>query len=231
MNWSDSTVVILTCERDRYLVDLCQLGIKKFWPGVNLAVLWDHDRTTETDIPADVREVVRRLPYLRKVFDMPYIAPTDQLYCIDSDCLLFAEPSDWGPSMHLGMDGVSDHELGVSVWAELGYTFTRNSPRFCGGCWSAKRSEMFEPHKDLAIRYVRKCVEIGYDRRADAPVVCEQCLLAGLWRMTYKESLLSNERYPLYLPNPDMVVYHLSDMRNAEPGHYLLEEYRKLVTA
>lgn len=229
MDWSNATVVILTCKRDEELVQLCRAGIRRFWGNINVAVMLDTDRATETAIPDDVREVVRRLPYLRKVFDLPYIAPTDQLYCIDSDCLLYAEPTDWGPAMHLGLRGYCDLELGTRVWREIGYLFTRDTPRFCGGCWSAKRSEMFEPNRDLAIRYVRQCMKRGFDKHESAPIICEQCLLAGLWRMTYDEKLLDENKYPLWIPKPGMVLYHLSDARNVNQGREMMSAYRELV--
>lgn len=131
--------------------------------------------------------------------------------------------------MHLGFKPYHDHDLGLQVWRELGYVHLYNSPRFCGGCWSGKRSEMFEPNRELAIQYVRKCVEKRYHKHPHAPVICEQSLLAGLWRMTYKEDLLPDDRYPLSVPTPGMVLFHLSKARDHPSGKRAIDAYRDML--
>jgi len=213
-------------------MDLCRQGIELFWPGIRLTVLHDKDYSKDTDLPEDVREVVRRVPYLRKVFDLPYIAPTDQLYCIDSDCMLFDEPHDWPDVAHLsvlpGRDGRVWLEQGSAIWESLGQPPLDLEYIFCGGCWSGKRSEMFEPYRELAIAYVRECVKRGHDDAnvVGHAVVCEQCLLNGLWHLAYQDVFLSNYRYPLYRPNPGMALFHLSDVGRTRKGQRMMAAYR-----
>jgi len=234
MNWSHASVVILTCERDREMVELARRGIELFWPGANVCLLWDTDTATETELPGDVRDVVREVPYLRKVFDLPYIAPTDQLYCLDSDCFTCAEPVDWAPAAHNAVGPGSMGKVWLQqaseVWQSLGRPALPQDHLFCGGCWSASREEMFGgDRRELAIEYVRECVRRGYHKTQYPGPVCEQGLLNGLWHTRYVDTHLIYERYPLYVPKPNMTIYHLSDTARSERGPEMLARYRRLL--
>ncbi len=237
-NWSDSTVVILTCDRDKELMDLCRQGIELFWPGINLAVLHDKDADHETPLPDDIRELCRKMVYLRKIFDLPYIAETDQLYCLDSDCMLFDEPLDWGPAQHLtafpGSLGKQWLKQGADIWQALGKSRLDEILIACGGCWSGKRTEMFEPYRDLSIAYIRECVKQGILDQREPQVVMEQCHLNGLWHLAYGHlpaHHLPTNRYPLYQPNHEMAIFHLSvsePSMAARVGEYIAN-YKKVL--
>ena len=241
MNWDHATAVILTCNRDCEIVSLCQQGIRLFWPGMNIAVLHDTEAGI-SDLPDDVWAIRDKIPYLRKVFDLPWVAPTDQIYCIDSDCFLVAEPTDWAPAAHLavgpGSAGQEWLDQGAEVWkAVLGYSPIATDHIFCGGCWSADRRKMFgeptpdHPKRKLAIEYVRECVRRGYDKAQYPGPVMEQCLLNGLWHLAYGECdcHLVSDRYPLYAPNPRMVLYHLSNTARSTAAPKILDAYREVL--
>jgi len=233
MNWSHATVIILTCDRDKQLVELAERGVRAFWPGINVSILHDRDKSAETELPDDVRDVTRRVPFLRKIFDLPYLAPTDQLYCIDSDCFLVEEPTDWAPAAHLavppGSMGSVWLKQGNELLLQLGESAIDESLIFCGGCWSASRAEMFDPNRELAIEYVRAAVKKGYDKTKYPGPVMEQCLLNALWHKTYADCHLSNERYPLYRPNPNMALYHLSEIARSPAGISAIKAYRGIL--
>jgi hypothetical protein len=232
-DWSESTVVILTCERHREMLKLCLGGIEAFWPGVKVAVLRDDDYSKDTELPEDVRAVVRQVPFLRKVFDMPFVSETDSIYCLDSDCLVFDEPWDWGPEQGLyvlpGTLGFEWLKKGNEVWKAIGQPEIRTDRIFCGGCWSASRKKMFEDTRDIAIAYVRECVKRGYHEDQYAGVLCEQCLLNGLWHIAHEENPLDIQRYPLDIPNPSMAILHLHMEKEGAQGETMLREYKRML--
>lgn len=236
--WSKGTVVVLTCERDKRLMELCSRGVRKYMPGAKLAVLQDKEPNRLTELPPELRELsMTTVPWLRKVFDLPWMAETDEIYCMDSDCFLFAEPLDWRLPMHLvvapGEQGKVWLQTASEIWRTVAGFEIPDDMIFCGGCWSARRSEMFEPHRDIAVAYAEQCVRLGLHKEPHPGVVMEQCLLNGLWRMTYgdkPEQRLDPERYPLYFPNPNMVLYHISDVRDTEDGRRMVEVYDRTLT-
>ena len=232
-DWSDSTVVILTCDRDREVLGLCLKGIERFWKGIKVAVLHDKDRSKDTDVPSDLRDLAQEIPYLRKVLDLPSISATDQIFCIDSDCLLVDEPYDWPDAAYLsvgpGCLGSMWLKWGSNVWESLGYPRLDESRIFCGGCWSAKRSEMFDPHRELIFDYLHECIRRGYHKHKFPGPVMEQCLLNGLWHMAYQDRQLPQWRYPLYHPTDSMAILHLSEVQNMEGGKTIIAKYKEMV--
>ena len=232
-DWTESTVVVLTCDRDAELMDLCRAGVKKFWPGIRIAEV--HDKNTPClapDVPGDLWELSKTIPYLRKVLDMPWASETDQIYCIDSDCLIVDEPWDWPAAAYLsvapGCLGSMWLRWGSAIWESLGCPPIDTTRIFCGGCWSARRSEMFEPYRDLTFAYIRECHKRHKDHKFPGPVY-EQCLLNGLWHMAYKDRRLPEWRYPLYHARGSMAILHLSEMRNTPGGEAMIEKYKAAV--
>ncbi len=242
-DWSDSTVVIITCDRDKELLDLCLKGIKVFWPDINVAVLRDKDAEHETDLPEDIREIIGHGPFLRKVFDLPFLSKTDKIYCLDSDCLLFETPTEWvgyrGLYVLPGSAGQDWLNKGADVWETVGKTLKLDLPPidrttiFCGGCWSASVDKMFKPTRDIAIEYVRECVRRGYDNPAKIgyAVICEQVLLNGLWHLAHPKNPLPNYRFPLDEPNPQMAIYHLHMTKDSPETRRRLDLYRDMIEA
>ena len=198
----NATAIILTCERDKRMSALLLRGLEKYWPEIQPLVVLDTDRSTEADIPGDVRDVVRRVPYLRRVFDAWQLSPTEDIYILDSDCLICGHPYDFGVPAYQGVKGHRDDESGIQIWRDLGVEFSTVIPRFVGGVFSAKRS-MWADNVDLAIEYVRECVKRGHDQVKYPGVICEQSLQAGLWRKTYPDNPLDLQRYPINNITPD----------------------------
>lgn len=218
------TALILTCERDRPLAELCSAGITKYWTGVSPLVVMDTDRSTETDLPDDVRDMVRRVPYMRRTFDLPYLSPTEQIYILDSDNLVYGDPVDFGPAAYQASMRASDDSIGLDIWKELGITFPTTSPRFCGGMFSCEAS-MFKDGRDLAIAYARICMRRGVDETKWPGVICEQSLQAGLWRSKYPDCPLDPGRYPLINPTDEMVIYHISCAKDRPLGQEVIRKY------
>ncbi len=200
-------VVILTCQRDRRMADLLVCGIERYWPEVKPVLMVDTDRSTEVSLPADVREVVRRVPYLRRVFDAPYLSDNGELYFLDSDCLICGHPSDFCVPAYQGVPGFQDDTKGVEIWRDLGVEFPVR-PRLVGGMLSAPTA-MWHDNLDLSIAYVRECVKRGYDKLELPGVICEQTLQAGLWKKTYPDNHLDYNRYPINHMTSEQVIVHL----------------------
>jgi len=206
-----ATAIIVTCERDRAFTEACVAGIRKYWSGVEPMVILDTDRETEAPLPPDIREMVRRMPVLRRVFDVPYVSPTENIYSLDSDCLVFSDPTDFPVPAYQGVAG-HDPVEGLEVWASLGKAFPIAHPKLCGGMYSYRKSD-FLGLKDLAIEYLRRCRLRGLDRGQWPGVVCEQSLVAGMWRLLYNDHPLPADRYPLNRPTESQVIFHISDSK------------------
>lgn len=200
--------LILTCEKHKKYADALVAGIKRYWPEMPYRVFWDTDRSTETSLPDDVRDAIRRVPYLRKPFDLPYLTDVDTMYLLDSDILLYGHPHDFGPRMYQAALGATDDPAGLMVWEELGYKFDIIRPRFCAGMYSCSPS-MFRDNRNLMIDYVRLCIKHGHDRTKYPGIACEQSLVAGLWRMTYPDNMLDPTRYPANRACEGMVMWHM----------------------
>jgi len=225
----EATAIIVTCERDRCLADLCVAGVEKFWPGVKPMILLDTDDTTEAPLPDDIRALVRRMPVLKRVFDVPFVSPTERIYSLDSDCLIYSEPTDFSVPAYQGTPGW-DAPNGIKVWHELGVEMPKIAPRFCGGMYSYRRVDFLDA-KDAAIAYLRKCVEMGLHETAYPGVVCEQSLVAGMWRMAYPDNCLPFERYPINEPTKEQVIFHISDRKGELWVGTLIDEYKTGVLA
>jgi len=219
-----ATALILTCERDHKHAERLVRGIEKYWPGLIPLVMRDSDKSTETDIPGDVRDVVRRVPYLRRVFDAWAIIPTEDVYILDSDCLIYSQPTDFGVPAYQGVVENTDDPAGVRIWKDLGVDMPIIRPRFVGGMFSARR-DMWRSNLDLAIAYVRECVSRGFDRAKYPGVVCEQSLLAGLWRKTYPDCPLDPERYAINRMTANPVIFHISSGKHSKFMPDLIADY------
>jgi hypothetical protein len=220
-------VVVLTCKQHKHLSDALLAGIAKYWPEVTPLVMVDTDRSTEADLPPDVRDVVRRVPYLRRVFDAPPLITTEKVYVLDADCLLYRHPTDWKVPMYQSSPCFWDDPAGVNIWRELGVEFETVAPRLVGGVFSAYRS-MWTANYDLAIEYVRICAGYGLDRMRYPGVTCEQGLVAGLWRKTYadqEDAILDPSRYPIGDPTDDMTLWHLGPHKGSPRLPKMLQDY------
>lgn len=222
----NATAVILTCLRDEVMANMLADAIVRVWPGVAPLILWDTDKSTETDIPGDVRDVVRRVPYLRRVFDAWKLADAEDVYILDSDCLLYSEPTDFTVPAYQGVFGYSDNADGIALWGDMGVTFAKVRPCFVGGVFSARKS-MWAGKEELAYEYVRECARRGWDRRHDAGVVCEQSFQAGLWRQTYPDNPLPFMRYPIHWMTPNPALWHISATKNTSYALLLIDAYRR----
>ena len=220
------TAMILTCKEHRHMADLCVAGIEKYWTGVSPLVVMDTDRETESDVPDDIRDTIRRVPYLRRIFDLPFLSPTEQVYIIDSDCLVYSDPTDFGPNAYQAVNSSGDDSVGVDIWRSMGIEFNQTRPRFCGGCYSAQVS-MFRDGLDLAIEYTRRCMRLQRDKTEYPGVVCEQSLAAGLWRQKYPDCQLDPLRYPLIHPTDEMVIYHVSCGKRSSAGKEMFKRYEE----
>ena len=220
-----ATAIIVTCERDRMFTDACVAGIREYWPAVKPLVLLDTDRESEAPLPPDIRQMVREMPVLRRVFDVPYISPTEDVYSLDSDCLVFSEPTDFTVPAYQGVAG-SDPVEGLAVWKVLGYEFPITQPRFCGGMYSYHKTD-FLLLKGLAIEYLRRCRLMGFDKGDWPGVVCEQSLLAGMWHLCYEDNPLPQSRYPLNRPTEDQVIFHISDSKWGGRFDEYIRQYRE----
>jgi len=202
-------VIILTCKRDERLARLASAGLRKFWPNANPRVFMDTDRSTESDLPDDVRDVVRRVPYLRRVFDFPLLANTETICIMDSDCLTYSEPAEFTERAFQGNPGGNDRMEGLALWREMGVKFDCHNVRFVGGMFTAGR-EMWIEGRDTAIEWVRRCVAKGHDRVRYPGVTCEQSLVSGLWRQRYPHNPLPPERYPYGRFIDGCAIWHTS---------------------
>ena len=217
-------LIILTCDRDKRLAELCLAGVEKFWPSVRPIVLHDTDTSTEVSVPDDIRDMARRIPYLRKVFDAPHIAQSEYVYYLDSDCLLFSEPTDFGTTAYQGVPGHVDAPDGLLVWRALGVEFDTIAPCFCAGMHSYRRTDFIKA-APLAIAYLRKCAEWGFDKVLYPGVVCEQSLVAGIWRKFYADNPLDPQRYPIHQPTPEQVIFHIASSKTARATPDYLAAY------
>ena len=201
------------------------------WP--DSTVVHDKSEPFIDDIPEDLWELSKEIPYLRKVLDMSWASKTDQIFCIDSDCMIVDEPWDWPAAAYLAVGTGCLGEMwlrwGTEIWQSLGCAPIDTTRIFCGGCWSARRSEMFEPYRELTFAFLRECVKRGHHKHKFPGPVMEQCLLNGLWHMAYKDRRLPEWRYPLYKPTPGMAILHLSEVRNMPQGDKLVAKYREML--
>ena len=220
--------LILTCERDIELAQLCARGLERFWPQVRPRLVWDMDRSTETDLPDDIRAIVRRAPYLRRVFDFPYIATTDTVCVLDSDCLTYDTPVEFTERSFQSNPGGPDHPAGLELWQEMGVTLDCHNARFCAGTYTMGR-ELFIDGRDTAIEWVRRCVKKGYDQLRYPGIVLEQSLIAGLWRQAYPHNPLPAERYPYIFKTPGCAMWHVGSL--GPNGHRQNRTIQRMIAA
>ena len=222
-------ILMLTCERDKELAKVSAEGLKKFWPGCRPMLFMDTDTATEAKLPDDIREMVRRMPYLRRYFDLPRFASTEPFAILDSDCLCYQNPAELNGLAFQGNPGGGDRINGLRVWKELGFEIPNQDVRFCCGMFTATM-EMFE-QRDLAFEYLRLCRKYGFDRDCAYPaVVCEQGMISGMWRLKYPHNPLPPHRYPWETYVPGCAIWHTSSVRTPE-ADALVEEYAKMVGA
>lgn len=221
--------LILTCRRDRHLAELLKRGLERFWPEVRPVLVEDIDGSTETELPDDVRAVARAVPYLRRVFDFPHIATTEQYVVLDSDCLIYRPPVEFEGLKFQGNPNGSDRGEGLRLWREFGHPIDCKQVRFCSGMYSVERS-LFLDNRDLAIDWVRRCVAKGYDRCAHRGVICCQSLTSGLWRMKYPHAPLPPEAYPYGTFVPGCAIWHMSSTVAGNPyGQSMLSAYEAML--
>lgn len=203
------------------------MGLDRFWPGLPYQVILDTDRETESPLPDNVREMVRRIPYMQRIFDFPLLTDADTLYILDSDILIFDHPVDFGRATYQGVPGAYDDVGACLIWRELGIDLPRIEPRMCCGMFSAPRT-MWLDNRDLAIEYAQFCLRFGYDKKKYAGVTCEQGCIAGLWRITNPDNPLPFERYPIerFTSHPAMV--HVGGLKNDERAREWPKRYREL---
>ncbi len=221
-----ATAIILTCRNDRHIADLLVRGIEKHWPEVTPKILFDTDRSTETPLPEDVRDIVRKVPYLRKVFDVTALSDTDDIYVFDGDMLIYGYPEEFVVPRYMVSLSAPDDPIGVLLWRQLGVEYSPVSPRFCAGTYSAHKS-MLDDNRELAIEYVRLCVKWHLHEVRYPGVICEQSLAAGLWRKTYPDAPLPADRYPVNMPVDGMVMFHIGALKDEPSLERVLADYRK----
>lgn len=208
-------VLILTCEQHRKYSDATADGLDRFWPEMPYQIILDTDRSTETPLPDNIRELARgNAPCLRRVFDFPYLTDADTMYVLDADILFYGHPHDFGPRAYQGVVGAIDDPAGIKVWKELGYEFEKTTPRFCAGMFSCAAS-LFRDNRELAIDYVQLCIKRGLGESKYAGIHCEQTFIAGLFRMTYPDNPLDPTRYPINHPCEGMVAWHISGNKSS----------------
>jgi len=215
--------LILTCNAHLRYADALSIGLDKHWHEMPYRIIRDTDRSVESSLPDDVRDVVRRVPYLIKIFDFPTISDADTLYVFDSDILIFKHPEDFGERSYQCVPDYYDDEWALKIWKELGHTFERTSPRFVGGMFSCS-PKMFLDNRELAIEYIRLCVRYGRDKVQYPGVTMEQGCIAGLWRMTYPDNPLDPIRYPINEPKGGMVMWHISSHKKSPLAKRLVNE-------
>lgn len=204
--------LILSCEAHKHFLHACLEGLRVFWPEVEPMVLMDSDAGHKSEVPEDIREVIGRVPYLRKVFDLPRMANSETVYIMDCDCLLFGKPDDFFVPRYQGVPGYADDGEGVEIWKTLGVEFDETAPRLCGGLYSCE-TWMFDDNRDLSYEYVRECVRRGIDKTRYPGVIMEQSLQAGLFRKTYKNIPLDPERYPIHRMTDSMRILHMGALK------------------
>ena len=221
--------LILTCERDKHLADLLVRGLERFWPEVKPVIVFDTDTSTETPLPDDVREVARRVPYCRRMFDFPTIATTDPYIVLDSDCLIYRRPGEFDGLCFQGNPGGQDRMEGLRLWKEFGEDVDSKNVRFCGGMYSVNRSLLID-NRDLAIDWIRRCIIKGYDRCPHRGVICEQSFISGVWRKAYPHSPLPPGGYPYGNFVPGCAIWHMSSEIPPTPyGKNMIAAYEALV--
>jgi len=190
-------------------------------------VVLDTDRETETRVPDDIRALVRRMPYMRRIFDFPLLTDAETLYIIDSDILIFDRPHDFGPVAYQGVPGAHDDLGACLIWRELGFEMPRIEPRFCCGLYSAPR-RMWLDNRDLAIDYARFAMKYGYDKKKFGGVTCEQGFLAGLWRINNADNPLPFDRYPIERFTPGAAIVHVGSLKNTRRTAKWPKRYKEL---
>lgn len=220
--------LIQTCKRDWRLANIASAGLRKFWPGCNPRLFLDTDTATEdASVPSDIRDMIRKIPYLRRIFDFPRLVSTERFAVLDSDCLCYRDPFELESLAFQGNPGGGDRLGGLKVWERLGYTIPHQEVRFVAGLFTATM-EMYEK-RDLAYEYLRICKDEGYDCDCAYPaVVCEQGLVSGLWRLTYPHNPLPPKRYPFEKYYDGCAIWHTSSFRKSW-ADAKIEEYALMI--
>ncbi|MBE3038748.1 MAG: hypothetical protein IMZ62_08045 [Chloroflexi bacterium] len=191
-----------------------------------IRVFRDDDRSTESDLPADVRDVVRRVPYLRKVFDIPLLVDAEQAFYIDSDCLLLRQPTEWEGQLRYQATPANERESVVGFWREMGWQH-RDVPRFCAGIFSFEPS-LFIENRHTAIEWVRMMIRLGRDRMLHPGVECEQGLVSGLWLSHYPDNPLPMDAYPYWkAPTATTAIWHAGEAKHEQAGQDFLAAYER----
>ena len=221
-------VAILTSEEHKPLAELCARGIRRFWPEVAPRIYLDTDHTTETPLPPDLRELVRRVPYLRRPLDLPWRGDSETIYVLDADCFVFRPPTDFSLAAFQGVPNYMDDLAGIGIWKSLGLGPRPATPLFCGGMYSCPR-RLFLDNREMMIAYLRKCIEAGYDRDEHPGVICEQGLVAGIWRANLPDNPLDPMRYPIHRMTGQQIIFHAGAGKHAPNFGKFLEQYEKFV--
>ncbi len=229
-----SVVVVPTCDRDKWFSDIAIDGIRKFMPEAMIFEMHDQNKKLEVDVPDDIRELCDAIPYLKKQVYAPFLVDgIDDIYILDSDCFLFARPTELIDSYSYQghtLLGSPDYPWGVDVWRSMGHCFPKTTPLFCAGMFKAPRT-MWTYNRELMYDYLRQCVKLGYNRPdwQFRPVTFDQNLAAGLWRKTCKDNPLPALEYPLGIPTVDMKIFHACYFRRRPEFKIFLEDYKRML--
>jgi len=225
-------IIVPTCDRDAWFSDLAVEGIRKYIPNIPVLEFRDTDKATETDVPDDIRQLCRDVPYLRKQVDAPFIVGgVDDVYILDADCFVFQRPDEFlGAYSYQGhtLHGHPDYPWGLNVWGKLGHHFPNVKPLFCAGMFKAPR-KMWTLNRSLMHDYLRQCMKLGYHRPGweYSNVTMDQSLAAGLWRKTCPDNPLPALEYPLGIPTTCMKIFHACYYKRRPEFKAFLEDYRR----
>lgn len=202
--------IVLTCEKHRHMVTLLVEAASRYLP-MPIVVLDAEDRSWESPLPDDVRELIRAGDShyhvcLRRVFDVPDVVSADTYYILDSDCFLFGPLDDWGPIAFMGSWTGPDDKHRIAVWESIGYEIPNQYPCFCAGTSSYPR-QLLVDNRSLAIEFVRQAKNLGYVR-PHQPAALDNALMGGLWKLHYPLTPLPRKRYTYQNTTPEMVLYH-----------------------
>lgn len=227
------TVIVPTCDRDKFFSDLAIEGVKKFWPGVTVVEMHDKNKKLEADVPDDIRALVDKIPYLKSQIDAPFLADGGDFYMLDADCFTFATPDElMADYSYQGMACAPEQDFpwGLDVWEAIGHTFPITRPLFCAGIYKAP-SKAWTENQDLIFEYIRQCVKMRYFRPDwdFMAVTFEQNLAAGLWRMNCKDNPLPAKEYPVNLPNDGQKIFHACSFKSRYQFPPFVEQYKKML--
>jgi len=226
-----SAIIVPTCDRDKWFSEIAIRGIRKHIPSALVVEFKDTDTKTERKVPGDIRELCRKIPYLRKQVDAPFVIDVDDIIILDADAFVCRRPdellSGYGYQGHT-LYGTPDYPWGLQVWAELGFKFPVVRPLFCAGVFSAPRS-MWTLNETMIFEYLRQCVKHGFHdpNWKYSNVTLDQNLAAGLWRKTCKDNPLSALEYPLGIPTVDQKVFHACYYKKRREFMQFLAEYAR----